>query len=310
VLIANLTEMLDARGGWKALDTASVRDVNHAATIAGRLAAAHVAVRLGYAIEPDDGPTGKLGHWRLAGIPKEVCDELSKRSDEIELHMESVGFVSYRARNVGARATRAPKSDESPEKLLPRWQREIAEMGWAPQRLSDHLDEVNRRARLPESLPNRLMKERASHLLSADGELGNRKCFTRQDVVRVIGPSLYGLDPDQLDRAVDAVLQHREAIPLVGQPAARGRAWAAASVLAAEQSVAEVSRRLAAREGPAVNPRLITSAIGVKGREVGGLTRGQAAAVRAVCGGGLGLDLIIGTAGAGKTTALDAIRLA
>jgi conjugative relaxase-like TrwC/TraI family protein len=70
VLIANLTEMLDARGGWKALDTASVRDVDHAATIAGRLAAAHVAVRLGYAVEPDDGPTGSSGTGASPAYPR------------------------------------------------------------------------------------------------------------------------------------------------------------------------------------------------------------------------------------------------
>jgi conjugative relaxase-like TrwC/TraI family protein len=46
VLVANVTEMLDDRGGWKALDTAGVRDLIHAATMAGRLAAAQQAVQL------------------------------------------------------------------------------------------------------------------------------------------------------------------------------------------------------------------------------------------------------------------------
>ncbi|MBW3614940.1 MAG: relaxase domain-containing protein [Actinobacteria bacterium] len=67
VLIANLTEMLDDRGGWKALDTAGFRDLVHAATLAGRLAAAEKAVELGYAITPDHGPLGQarpLGHCR------------------------------------------------------------------------------------------------------------------------------------------------------------------------------------------------------------------------------------------------------
>lgn len=40
LLIANLTEMLDDRCGWKALDTAGIRDLLHAATMTGRLAAA------------------------------------------------------------------------------------------------------------------------------------------------------------------------------------------------------------------------------------------------------------------------------
>jgi conjugative relaxase-like TrwC/TraI family protein len=46
VLVANLVEMLDERGGYKALDTALVRDVLHAATMVGRLVAARRAVEL------------------------------------------------------------------------------------------------------------------------------------------------------------------------------------------------------------------------------------------------------------------------
>ncbi len=74
VLVANLTEMLDDRGGWKALDTAGIRGLIHAATMAGRLVAAAKAVELGYAIQPDHGPSGKLDHWAIAGIPSAVSE--------------------------------------------------------------------------------------------------------------------------------------------------------------------------------------------------------------------------------------------
>jgi hypothetical protein len=33
--------------------------------------------------EPDNGPSGNLRHWRITGVPAEVCDLFSKRSDEI-----------------------------------------------------------------------------------------------------------------------------------------------------------------------------------------------------------------------------------
>lgn len=62
VLVANVIEMLDDRGGWKGLDTAGVRDMVHAATAVGRLHGAWEARRLGYAISPDHGPSGKLDH--------------------------------------------------------------------------------------------------------------------------------------------------------------------------------------------------------------------------------------------------------
>jgi conjugative relaxase-like TrwC/TraI family protein len=69
VLLANAVEMQDAWGGWKAADTALWREHLHAATMVGRVAAARVAVELGYAIEADPGPSGRLRHWRIAGRP-------------------------------------------------------------------------------------------------------------------------------------------------------------------------------------------------------------------------------------------------
>ena len=68
VLVANVVEMLDTKGGFKGLDSAALRDTTEAATMVGRLASAAKAVELGYAIEPDDGPSGNLRHWRIVGV--------------------------------------------------------------------------------------------------------------------------------------------------------------------------------------------------------------------------------------------------
>jgi hypothetical protein len=46
----------------------------------GRVAAARVAVELGYAIEADPGPSGRLRQWRLIGVPDEVVAVPSKRA--------------------------------------------------------------------------------------------------------------------------------------------------------------------------------------------------------------------------------------
>ena len=101
VLLANLAEMKDERGGWKAPDTALWREHLHAATMAGRVAAARVAVELGYAIEPDPGPSGRLGHWKIAGISDEVMELHSKRAAEIEAECQRRGDSSYCARGRG-----------------------------------------------------------------------------------------------------------------------------------------------------------------------------------------------------------------
>jgi hypothetical protein len=77
VLVANVVHMRDARSGWKGLYTALLRDHLHAATAVGRMAGAAKAAELGYGIEPDPGPSGRLGGWAIAGIPTEVRDRSS-----------------------------------------------------------------------------------------------------------------------------------------------------------------------------------------------------------------------------------------
>jgi len=83
VLVANVLRMGDDAGGWKAATTALWRQHLHAATMIGRRAAAREAVALGYGIVADDGPTGRLRHWGIAGVPAEVMAVHSKRAAEI-----------------------------------------------------------------------------------------------------------------------------------------------------------------------------------------------------------------------------------
>ena len=82
--LANVVSMGDARGGWKALDTALLRDHLHAATAIGRMAAAVKAVELGYGIEPDPGPSGRLGGFAISGIPKAAWEVHANRSAQID----------------------------------------------------------------------------------------------------------------------------------------------------------------------------------------------------------------------------------
>jgi conjugative relaxase-like TrwC/TraI family protein len=130
VLIANVVWMRDDRGGWKALDTAFLRDQLHAATAIGRMAAARVAVELGYAIVPDEGRSGRLGGWRIGGIPDEALAVHAKRSAQID-DIAGPG-ASYRARNAAAREHRDPKTHEPVADLISRWRAELTAAGHPP----------------------------------------------------------------------------------------------------------------------------------------------------------------------------------
>lgn len=120
VLVANVTEMLDDKGGFKAPDTSLWRDHLHAATMVGHMAAARKALELGYVIEADPGPSGNLGHFRIAGVPKEVCDLHSKRAAEIDAECKRTGNDSYRARGMAAKSTRVDKRHTPTTDLMER----------------------------------------------------------------------------------------------------------------------------------------------------------------------------------------------
>ncbi len=100
--------MRDEHGGWKAATTSLWREHLQAATMVGRMAGAWEAVRLVYGIEANDGPTGKLRHWPIAGVPEEAMAVHSKRAEEIAAEMDGLGYHSYRAKGIVARDTRIP----------------------------------------------------------------------------------------------------------------------------------------------------------------------------------------------------------
>jgi conjugative relaxase-like TrwC/TraI family protein len=311
VLVANLVRMDDAKGGWKGADTALWRQHLHAATVVGRMASARVAVELGYAIVRDDGPSGKLGHWAIAGVPEVVMEAHSKRAAEIEAEMDRTGYQSYRARGIAARTTRAPKRHQPVGDLLPRWVAEMGEVGWSVQALTQAVDRETAERRPPApTLRAGEVRVLVNEVLHPDGALAARKVFTRRDVLVAVAPSLYGRDPAELARVVDRTLADPEAVPLLGVAGATERAYATAVTIAREEAIArcveaQVSRANAAATSLAA-PR--AAAARAEARVGRALTGGQREAIEAVCTSGRGVDLVVGVAGSGKTTALAAAR--
>ncbi|MEO6317259.1 MAG: MobF family relaxase [Acidimicrobiales bacterium] len=311
VLVANLVEMLDTKGGHKGLDSAALRDTVEAATMVGRFHSAARAVELGFRIEADPGPSGNLRHWRIAGIPQAVCDLYSKRADEIDAYLAQAGHTGYRARGVAARDTRSVKRHTGADALLPHWQAELTEVGWSVERLAAALDQARTLTpQLPLGLTGTEIDTLAVEVLDAGGELMRRnKVFTRTRLIAELAPRLYGHDPAELDSVIDRVLGSQAVVPLIGLVGAHEQAYATAEVLATEHAIAQTVSRLADRKGPQVDRFEIDAAIRRAQQRLGRvLTAGQVDAIDAVCSSGRAVDVVIGVAGAGKTTALDTAR--
>jgi conjugative relaxase-like TrwC/TraI family protein len=310
VLVANVVEMLDDLGGFKALDSAALRDTVEAATMVGRLHSAHRAVQLGFDIEPDPGPSGHLRHWKIVGIPDSVCELFSKRSDEIGEHLASTGQRGYRARSVAARATRSLKRHTGVDELLPAWQEELVELGWPVERLVEHLAQSHapiRTLRFP--LTTVEIDRLAGELLGVDGRLlANHKIFTRTHLIAELAPRLYGHDPAELDRVLEHIAASPAIVPLIGVTGVREQCFTTVEVLTAEHTIAGVFETLTHRTGPTIDEARIAAASSDREHGLGRpLTAGQRRVVEQVCGRGAAVSVVIGVAGSGKTTALDAV---
>jgi conjugative relaxase-like TrwC/TraI family protein len=304
VLLANVLAMGDARGGWKALDTALLRDHLHAATAIGRLAAAAKAVELGYGIEADPGPSGRLGSFAISGVPKEALEVHATRAAQIDA---AVGRdASYQARSMAARTTRDKKEHSMVEDLLPRWRAELAEAGYPPVELTASVERAGR-AYVPPS-PD-IVNQLAEELLSPGGRLAAEKTFDSRDAVVAVASLLHGLSVSMLDAAVDEVLSDERAVALPPVIGARGPVWAAACILEDEHRVAELADQLVERSAPAVPAEVaVSSVLGTELARGACLNERQAEVARELLSSGHSLDLLIGVAGSGKTSTLSAVR--
>ena len=294
------------RGGWKAADTALWREHLHAATMVGRVAAARVAVELGYGIEADSGPSGRLRHWRIAGVPDVVMEVHSKRAAEIDAECQRRGDNSSRARAVAARTTRQAKQHDVEGELVARWQGELASVGWPVERLAAAIDAAAQHVGPPPKLSLKTVRRMLGDVLSAEGELARRKVFSRRHLLVELAPHLFGQDPHTLDLLVDRALQDPEVIPLVGVAGAREQPHALATVLATEQAIANaIARQLERRDAPTAPSAAVDQAITVAETTIGAaLSPEQRRAAVGICSSGRGAELIVGVAGAGKTTLL------
>ena len=303
VLIANVVSMRDDRGGWKALDTGFLRDHLHAATAVGRLAAAAKAVELGYGIEPDPGPSGKLGGWSIAGIParRGRFTPADQRRSTAAVGVDA----SYRERSVAARATRDRKTHQPVQDLVGRWQDELTAAGYPPPELESAVRQAGLEYRVPD-VPD--LDTLAEELLQSGGRLAENKTFTRADVIVAVAPHLHGHDPAQLGRAVEHILGHPLAVTLPAVAGARDPVWAASVVIDDERRIAELAEALTDSLAAVLDPAAASRAVAQLETQRGlRLTAAQRQVAEGLLTSGHGLDLLVGVAGSGKTTTLAAV---
>ena len=141
VLIANVIEMLDEKGGTKAPDTTLWREHLHAAPwSAGCLGRQSGPTRLRHRGRPR--ALGKLGHWKISGIPDAALAVHSKALLGSSAPWLRRAFPPTRPAQVAARETRKQKRHTSVEDLLPRWRAELTTAGFPPEQLLADIEQA------------------------------------------------------------------------------------------------------------------------------------------------------------------------
>jgi conjugative relaxase-like TrwC/TraI family protein len=346
VVVANRVQAEDGR--WRTLDSRGLifPSVVALSETYNTLLADHLTRQLGVAWEVrDPGRKAKNARWEIAGIPTGLIDHFSQRRAQIEdaaddligRYREYTGHepgdaVKLRLRQRATRATRRDKTLYPLAVLVTLWRQRAAAV-LPTTNLPGLVASVVGRHDQPVHSADDLTREAESELV---GEIlarlhDSRATWSQWNIRAEAARATMGYrlatsgDRDRLLRRLVAAVEARSVLlsipPAAMTPAVFrrpdgssrfqpefGHLYTSRTVLDAEARLLHAGRTLAA---PRVDPRLVGRVVAATAAGGGAVLDGdQATAVVAVATSGRTLDVLVGAAGAGKTTALAALRQA
>ncbi len=280
----------------------------------------------------------RAGVWEIDGIPPALCRLWSKRRAAIEAEMAEHGTSGGRAAQAAALATRKPKVVEDSRELRQRLLNEATDAGFDLDAILAFVLDRARHRNTGDGLVGLCDAEIVDFLVGPEGLTAKASGFGRRDVLAGIGALLIADTPDgqaavdRIDRIAEAffadhrVLRLRDPVRKTSGEVIRPRdehgkvmrevcleeepRFTTASLLAAET---ELIARAKARQdtGTALVPdQTVARVIAAydtahPGRE---LDADQVAMIWQLCTSGNAVDVVVGKAGTGKSTALEVAR--
>jgi conjugative relaxase-like TrwC/TraI family protein len=311
VVIANMARGTDGR--VQAIDA---RGLFAHATTAGYLAEAeiqHVTNRRGLAWTPT-----QRGIANVVGVSDDAIRAMSTRREQILTLTAELGAHSTQARQAAALATRAAKDHGvEPDQLRDRWRDRLGAVGFGPRELTAATSAAPARLWTPDD-----SRRLDSHLAGPHGVTELIAIFDRRDVIQAVVDHAGGrLSAIDVQAHADRWLHTDAVIPLAATPFSRGEVigregkvalaadatyYTTPTMVGLEHAIAtgwETGHDAHAAIVPAdIIPNAIHNWEHATGLRLGD---DQAAMVYAICGSGDRLQAVVGSAGAGKTAALE-----
>ncbi len=285
VLVANAARGTDGR--WSALDAHFL--YWHAKT-AGYLYQAHLRHDLGRQLGVRWGPVVS-GSAELIGIPSRVLKAFSQRRDEIKQEMAERGVTGRHGAQVATLATRQPKDhDTDIASLQLEWEHRAAALGFDP---AEFRSLVGRNVE-PEAIV-------IDHVELAEALTTSASTFERADTLRAVAErARAGATVEQVEANSDAFLASDRVVRLADG------VYTTPQMLRLENAIlTNAQSRLRAGTG-VTDPAIVEAELAARLR----LSNEQARMVRLITGSGNGVDVVLGAAGAGKTSGLECARAA
>lgn len=335
--VAVLNRAQTGDGTWKTLDSRALfKSAVTLSALYNGVLSDYLTAALGVAWEPTERGAGKRHQWEIGGVPAGLREEFSQRTASIDAATRTLadraadgrnGVLSerdrLRLRQQATLITRPDKQQHSLAELTASWRDRARRFigddpaGWAAS-LRDRNPLPLLRAN---GLDDGMLRDTARLVARVVGE--NRATFSRANVLAETLRQLHGVrfaSPDDrvhvAQRVTDFAL---EAAVLITPPElahtpeqfrrldGSSRFRPVGSELYTSRDLLEAEARLldAARNmnGPAIPARAADHAA-----MAGSLTVEQRAAVAVIISSGRELDVLVGAAGTGKTTAMGALR--
>ncbi len=303
VLVANAT--LGHDGAWSAPDA---RLLYFHSRAAGFLYQAALRAELSDALGVRFGPVTN-GMAEVDGISEVLLKTFSTRRAEIERHMASHGTTSARAAEVAALITRGPKDRdtdrnlEGPTDLHGKWRARASDLAIDDSGLGAlGLDELLC-SHVPERVEQLDLDVLVDELTGPEGLCASDSTFERRDLVRAVAGRLVdGGSVAEIERVADHVLASSEVVPLASVGRGGEPRHTTVELLTIETALLQGAVSRAGDGVATVNAHDVESALS----HFPQLDDDQRAMVTRLTTSGAGVDVVVGRAGSGKTTALAA----
>ncbi|MER7043653.1 MobF family relaxase [Streptomyces jumonjinensis] len=315
--LANMVKGAD--GQWSTM-AAGGRDLHRHARATQSLMNARIRRELGDHYGLRFRRDERTGAWEIAAIPERTIKLFSKRDSQVRELLTKLGLdydsATLRERTAASAASKAAKNGEAAgvadDVLRTYWQAEGRAVGDDPEAITTGAVQDPPQAANPD------LDELCRTVFDPKtGLTSNSKTFTHAAAIAAVLDALpYGIGTAaEAEKLTESVLQHAgyavQLNPKGAQHYSHADRYTTADIVAAETLIVSETTRRLGEQAAVVGPDTVEMTMSaVEAQQGFAFSTEQRAVLERLLTAGHGVDAVIGVAGAGKTTIMDAARQA